>query len=435
MPLSALPPHRRRTLPRLRLREVRRSRSARRPCRQLHVWTPTHAASQALAACVHDVQVPRVPGRSSAAAVRVTTREIIRPGLPPSLVRAVEQYRLARIAPATARAYTSALRSFGLWCKANRLRPWPTSAREHNADVEPFATIVRGYLADLARRGKSMATINMARVAISEALRLAKLAPIKDSVRDVVKGIRRTHGVAPQRKKAPLLARDLAESLRTLPRTSAGTQGRSTAYGGARERAFLLVGWSCGMRRSEVAAIEMRDIVADDHAWILRIARSKTDQTGEGATLRIACIEPHEVCAACALSEWLDLRPGAVIRCGHCKGAGCDRCPVFGVCGRSIARAVKRAAARIGRSASSFSGHSLRRGYVTSARHAGVPDAEVMHVTRHRSVAVYRGYIEHADATQDVSTPAQRAFEAARRKSDPLPPRPDPPEKEGEDNY
>ena len=64
---------------------------------------------------------------------------------------------------------------------------------------------------------------------------------------DVWRGIRRTHA-APRVQKAPLLTAQLRRTLDTLPDT----------HTGRRDRALLLVGFGAALRRSELAALEVR---------------------------------------------------------------------------------------------------------------------------------------------------------------------------------
>jgi integrase len=64
---------------------------------------------------------------------------------------------------------------------------------------------------------------------------------------------------------------------------------------------------------------------------------------------------------------------------------------------RAVALIVKRRASLAGLNAEDFSGHSLRAGFATSAARAGLPEPEIMRVTRHRSVAVLRRYVREGD--------------------------------------
>jgi hypothetical protein len=56
---------------------------------------------------------------------------------------------------------------------------------------------------------------------------------------------------------------------------------------------------------------------------------------------------------------------------------------------------------RIGLDTSTFSGHSLRSGFLTSAASNGASIFKVMDVGRHRSIEALRGYIRDSDMFKD----------------------------------
>jgi site-specific recombinase XerD len=51
---------------------------------------------------------------------------------------------------------------------------------------------------------------------------------------------------------------------------------------GARDRALLLAGFAGGFRRSELAALQVRDLEESSEGMVIRLGRSKTDQEGLG---------------------------------------------------------------------------------------------------------------------------------------------------------
>ncbi|MGI4876977.1 MAG: hypothetical protein ACRYG4_05780 [Janthinobacterium lividum] len=55
-----------------------------------------------------------------------------------------------------------------------------------------------------------------------------------------------------------------------------------------RYRALLVIGMAAALRRSELVALELSDVVLVARGLELTIRRSKTDQTGEGAVIGIA---------------------------------------------------------------------------------------------------------------------------------------------------
>jgi len=61
---------------------------------------------------------------------------------------------------------------------------------------------------------------------------------------------------------------------------------------------------------------------------------------------------------------------------------------------------VKACAVALGKNPESFSGHSLRRGFVTEASHAGAQIQEIMEQTGHKSFQTVRGYIESSKTSK-----------------------------------
>jgi integrase len=249
--------------------------------------------------------------------------------------------------------------------------------------------LVEGYLADLARRGYALASIQLAVAALGEAQRLAGAGEWRRTLRHhledrgTLAGIRNTIGSAATREARPLLVEQLAEALRSIPRT----------HDGLRERCVLLLGWSCALRASDLYTFERRDLKRSATGFHVRIRRSKTDRAGVGVTLKVECVPDVEVCAVCALARWLETR-------------GDDPGPLFGLSRRGISRAVRRAAKRLGLDPSEFSSHSLRAGLITSADAAGVPERQIMAVSRHVGTAQFRKYIRGAQLDAQ-RTPAE----------------------------
>jgi hypothetical protein len=68
---------------------------------------------------------------------------------------------------------------------------------------------------------------------------------------------------------------------------------------------------------------------------------------------------------------------------------------------RSVANIVKAYARRAGFDASTFSGHSLRAGFLTSAAGKGASIFKMMDVSRHKSVDTLRGYVRDAELFKD----------------------------------
>jgi integrase len=131
---------------------------------------------------------------------------------------------------------------------------------------------------------------------------------------------------------------------------------------------------------------------------LVTIRRSKTDQEGEGETIAIA--RGDIACPANSLREWLDasgIETGPIFRPINKAGTVASK----RLTDRSVANIVKAYAERAGFDASTFSGHSLRSGFLTSAAAKGASIFKMMDVSRHKSVDTLRGYVRDAELFKD----------------------------------
>ena len=167
---------------------------------------------------------------------------------------------------------------------------------------------------------------------------------------------------------------------------------------GKRNRALILLGFAGAFRRSELVALEVADIEETDAGLRVTIRQSKTDQDGEGATIAIA--RGTVACPVRALRAWLDaagIESGALFRSVN-KAGGVATARLTD---RSVANIVKSMAGTVGLDAGTFSGHSLRSGFLTSAAANGASIFKMMDVSRHKSVDTLRGYVRDAELFRD----------------------------------
>jgi site-specific recombinase XerC len=186
----------------------------------------------------------------------------------------------------TITGYRSSFRQFTNWCEAAERIALP-------AVVETIALYISARAEDLRP-----STLEHHLAAIGKAHKAAGFAsPIKDNivVAETLKGIKRTHGVAPK-QKAPILTEDLRVMLRMLPRNLRGI----------RDRALLLVGFAGAFRRSELVALNVGDLKFKQQGLLLDLRRSKTDQEGEGRQVAIPYGLHQETCPVHALHGWLE---------------------------------------------------------------------------------------------------------------------------------
>ena len=149
------------------------------------------------------------------------------------------------------------------------------------------------YLAHLFESGRAAST---AAQAVKAANFRAKLAgqppPAGERTARVMAGYRRTASDRGRGQAAPFTADDLAAVLATCPhprRSGRGTE--SAASAAARGRVDAVIAgllFMAGMRRSEVSAVEWRDVTdATDGAGVLvAVRQSKTNPDGDTADLR-----------------------------------------------------------------------------------------------------------------------------------------------------
>lgn len=213
-----------------------------------------------------------------------------------------------------------------------------------------------------------------------------------DLVRAVMRRVRRTHGSS-QRQATPLLKSDLMSLMHLME----GCKG-------LRDKALILLGFSCALRRSELVALNLKDIEYVREGLIVHLRRSKTDQIGSGRKIAV----PHGRTALCpvkAVEIWTaqdKMTSGPLFRRVRKDGTiSSDR-----LTGQSVALILKRYAVQAGLDAASISGHSLRAGLVTSAAMAGVSIWKIKAQSGHKSDSMISRYVRDANLFTDNASEA-----------------------------
>nr|WP_247682230.1 site-specific integrase [Burkholderia sp. Tr-862] len=162
-----------------------------------------------------------------------------------------------------------------------------------------------------------------------------------------------------------------------------------------RDRALILTGFAAALRRSELVALDVRDLAFVDQGMVLTLRRSKTDQAGVGRKIGVPFGRPR-ACPVTEVAKWLEhshLHDGAVFRAidksGVLRG---DR-----LTAQSVTLVVKARARAAGLDPSALSAHSLRAGLATSAARAGIPSYKIQQQTGHRSLEMLARYIRDAN--------------------------------------
>lgn len=289
-----------------------------------------------------------------------------------------EHFADSSCAESTRRAYDADLRHFRKWCGVHGVSALPA--------LPPTVAL---YLSELAGTYK-VATIGRRIAAISQEHRKAALpSPFAHPrVVEVWQGIRRALGVAQDRKDAILTA-DLRRMLEPL----------TGATIDVRDRALLLLGFAGAFRRSELVALDVRDVRFVANGLEIALRRSKTDQEGEGRLIGVPYGSNLVTCPVRAMQEWLErlsIVDGPLFRSvDRGEHVGATR-----LAPQVVALIVKRRAQSVGFDPARFAGHSLRAGFATSAALAGVDALEISRQTGHRSLSMVQRYTRPATIWQ-----------------------------------
>jgi integrase len=199
-----------------------------------------------------------------------------------------------------------------------------------------------------------------------------------------MRGIRRAHGAA-QHQAKPLLREDLFAVLAAM----------RDRLKDLRDRALLLIGFAGGLRRSELAAINVIDFERVREGIVLTIRRSKTDQDGVGRKVGIPFGRTIH-CPVRALENWLNaarIEDGPVFRpVDRHRRVSASRLP-----GEAVSLIVRDRMAAGEFDPMGYSGHSLRAGFATSATRAGVSTFKIRQQTGHASDAMLSRYVRDGE--------------------------------------
>ena len=298
-------------------------------------------------------------------------------------IAAARDYRTQAKATNTLRAYASDWNQFEDWCDEHSLAPAP-------ARPEAVAT----YLASLALAGKADTTIGRHLAAIGWKHRQDGHVPpsMRDAhmvIADTLAGIRREARARPSARKAAITARELAAMI-------AAAAGQGTRE--IRDRAILALGLAAALRRSELVALELRDVELVEKGLKLTLRHSKTDQEGKGQLIAVPTgktLKPVH-----RLKAWVAVRGGKAGPLFYQidpQGRLTDK-PMSD---RSIARLIQKYAGIVGLDPETIGAHSLRAGFLTEASRAGATIAKMQEVSRHKKVEVLLSYVRSAELFDD----------------------------------
>lgn len=282
-------------------------------------------------------------------------------------------------AESTKHTYRTAWKYFELWCQQHHLSALPATSE----------TICL-YMTDLvSHRGRKLATAEKILVAISQYHQWIGLEPPTRtiSVRHCMSGLRRSHGVAQERKR-PLLPDDLRIIVESMPDTLIGW----------RNRALFLLAFAGAFRRSEVIDLRVEDVEVCKEGLIVFLRKSKTDQEMAGRKIGIPYGAYLETCPVRNYQAWLEksaIHDGFIFRRIHKSGKILPDHVDDAYYAMMLKQSVIDAGLDV--DVNQISGHSMRSGLVTAATLAGKSEQVIMKQTGHRSSATLQRYIRDAN--------------------------------------
>ena len=272
------------------------------------------------------------------------------------------------LAANTERAMRSDLAIYAAWCAERGEAALPASAKTIAAFVDEMARLkapatVRRYVASIAAAHRASGWEKTAR---SEPVRRA---------------LQRMHR---QKGRRQAQARGLTGALRERLLDTPGD-----ALIDARNRALLAVAYDTLLRRGELVALQVNDIVVEsDGAATVLVRRGKNDAEGRGA---IAYLAPDTVAL---LGEWLKrsaLANGTLFRSLN-RGALGERLDPSQV--PRIFKAMAERAGLPGDLVEHISGHSTRVGAAQDMVAGGIAMAAILHAGRWKTTAMVNRYGE-----------------------------------------
>lgn len=320
--------------------------------------------------------------------------------LPPELVEGLEaaaELADAAVAPSTRSTYDRAFRRFEVWAGGHGLSALPATR-----------ATVAAYMGLLHRRLLTPSRIGVVMSAIAWHHQRAGLPnpTLDDRLKLAMKGARRKDAARPRRKAHAILAKDPGGLPGELHRLASAVEGGDLVA--LRDRAVILLGFAGAFRRSELAALTLGDLEWDARGVSAHVRRAKNDQMGKGL---VKAIVPGQVnCPVQALGSWLMALEEATRREKAAGKEGRRGLPVFvgfarprreerngdvvevpvpketAMSDQTVNLILKRYAGAAGLDPDALSGHSLRRGLVTSAALEGADINAIRSLTGHNDL-------------------------------------------------
>jgi integrase len=262
---------------------------------------------------------------------------------------------------------------------------WPWCAERDATPLPCPPGLLCVYLSSLAKTALRPSTIGRRASGIGHVHRQHGFEPPTNSeaVKQVLRGIRRERGTAPGRK-TPAMHDLITKMMEACPASLIGI----------RDRALLAIGFAAALRRSELVALQVGDLIEVPDGLRIVIRRSKTDQ--EAAGQEVAIPRGHHIRPVETLQAWLaaaGITEGPVFR----QVTQTGKVSEMALGDDGYVKAIKKRARQAGLDPAEFSGHSMRAGFLTSASEHGASTFKMQEVSRHKSVDVLAGYVRRSD--------------------------------------
>lgn len=318
-------------------------------------------------------------------------------------------YHDASLSEATIRAYKTDIKIYETWCRLNGISPFPSSSSTianfiaeqskgilsrveyiESSEGEKIQTLINGSPIKFSSLTRRIAALRY----VHEMMGIDPSPTEAKAVKNVIKGIKRTTVSRPDQKKA--LTLDLVEEMIDGIPTETLDQ--------LRDRALLAIGFFTAMRRSELVAIDIEHIeqIKDKGEVVaikIHIPNSKTDQDGEGQAVFILAGQ-NTYCPIGLLTEWMNasqITYGPIFRRMHRHGKlGSER-----LSAQSVNLLIKKYCEPLGIDPKEFGGHSLRRGWITTASENDETLQNIMKQSRHACIESLKPYLEDREKLKD----------------------------------
>ena len=280
----------------------------------------------------------------------------------------------------TVRAYKSDFNDFGLFCAKNGFKSLPTEPK-----------ILSLYLTYLSTKDAKMSTLKRRLVSIGVIHKLKGhyLDTKHPSIIENIMGIKRRKGSI-QKSKKPILINTLKQIIKVID------EQKTKQIKKLRDRSIILIGFSGGFRRNEIVSLDYDDLDFVTEGLKINLKRSKTDQYGEGSIKGIPYFDNSKYCPVVTIQKWIEtakIDSGPLFR-RFTKGSNLSKNRLTN---QSVALIIKNYLQLAGINSESYSGHSLRSGFATTAAESGAEERTIMAMTGHKSPEMVRRYIKEAN--------------------------------------